>query len=79
MKIQEVAKTIQESVKNEVEKTTGLNVLFVNVHIEGVNLKNKNDDIKDDDEQYYEEDYSGQCDGGCSGCNGGCSVEDEDL
>ena len=38
IKIPELAWEIQESVKNNVETMTGLNVAKVNIHIEGVNF-----------------------------------------
>ena len=38
-RIPEVAWTIQERVKNAVEDMTGLNVIEVNIHIQGVNIE----------------------------------------
>lgn len=38
-RIPEVAWTIQEKVKSAVEEMTGLNVIEVNIHIQGVNLE----------------------------------------
>jgi len=38
-RIPEVAWTIQEKVKNAVEEMTGLNVVEVNIHIQGVNIE----------------------------------------
>ncbi len=38
-RIPEVAWTIQEKVKNAVEDMTGLNVVEVNIHIQGVNIE----------------------------------------
>ncbi len=38
-RIPEVAWTIQERVKNAVEDMTGLNVVEVNIHIQGVNIE----------------------------------------
>ena len=38
-RIPEVAWTIQEKVKHAVEEMTGLNVVEVNIHIQGVNLE----------------------------------------
>ena len=37
-KISEVAKKIQENVKNTVEMMTGLDVVEVNVHVQGINI-----------------------------------------
>lgn len=37
-KIAEVARNVQENVKNKVETMTGLNVVEVNVNIQGVNI-----------------------------------------
>ena len=37
-KIAEVAKNVQENVKSKVETMTGLNVVEVNVNIQGVNM-----------------------------------------
>ena len=45
VKIPEVACEIQEKTKNEVEAMTGLNVVAVNVNIEGVNTSKKEDDV----------------------------------
>ena len=44
VKIPEVAWEIQEKTKNEVEAMTGLDVVAVNVNIEGVNTSKKEDD-----------------------------------
>lgn len=38
-KIPDVAWEVQESVKNSVETMTGLNVIEVNIHIQGVNIQ----------------------------------------
>ena len=38
-RIPDVAWTIQEKVKNAVQEMTGLNVIEVNIHIQGVNLE----------------------------------------
>ena len=38
-KIPEVAWEIQESVKNAIETMTGLNVVEVNIHVQGVNIE----------------------------------------
>ena len=40
-RIPELAWNIQENVKNSVETMTGINVLTVNVHIEGINFEKK--------------------------------------
>ncbi|WP_353892380.1 Asp23/Gls24 family envelope stress response protein [Proteinivorax hydrogeniformans] len=40
VKITEVSKNIQEQVKQSVENMTGLNVLEVNIHVQGVKLEN---------------------------------------
>lgn len=50
VKIPEVAWEIQEKTKNEVEAMTGLNVVAVNVNIEGVNTSKKEDEISIDEE-----------------------------
>lgn len=47
-KIPEVAWEIQESVKNAVETMTGLNVVEVNINIQGVNIEKEQ---KEEDEQ----------------------------
>jgi len=44
VKIPEVAWEIQEKTKNEVEAMTGLDVVAVNVNIEGVNTSKKEED-----------------------------------
>ncbi len=48
VKIPDIAWKIQESVKNAVETMTGLNVVEVNINIQGVNMEkeNKEDDIQ---------------------------------
>ena len=53
-KIPEVAWEIQEKVKNQVETMTGLTVSNVNIHIQGVNIKNET--IKADDAAQGKED-----------------------
>ncbi len=35
-KISEVANSVQQNVKNTVETMTGLNIIEINVHVEGV-------------------------------------------
>lgn len=37
-KISEAAKEVQENVKNTVETMTGLNVIEINVHVQGINI-----------------------------------------
>jgi len=44
VKIPDVAWEIQEKTKNEVEAMTGLNVVAVNVNIEGVNTAKKDEE-----------------------------------
>lgn len=44
-RIPEVAWSIQERVKKVVEEMTGLNVIEVNIHIQGVNIEHKKDVI----------------------------------
>ncbi len=47
VKIPDVAWEIQEKTKNEVEAMTGLEVVAVNVNIEGINtIKKSDDDVK---------------------------------
>ena len=46
VRIPDVAWQIQESVKKAVETMTGLNVVEVNIHIQGVNLEK---DLRDED------------------------------
>ena len=41
-KITEVGKKVQENVKNTVETMTGLNVVAVNINIQGVNMPKEN-------------------------------------
>ncbi|EOD01733.1 Asp23/Gls24 family envelope stress response protein [Caldisalinibacter kiritimatiensis] len=43
-KIPEVSWEIQERVKNAVETMTGLNVVEVNIHIQGVNIEKEEDE-----------------------------------
>ncbi|MDR1392130.1 MAG: Asp23/Gls24 family envelope stress response protein [Clostridiales bacterium] len=45
VQIPQVAWKVQERVKSKVEEATGLNVISVNVHVEGINIK------KDDQEE----------------------------
>jgi len=45
-RIPEVAYEIQTKVKKAVETMTGLKVLEVNVHVQGVNINNNNEDNK---------------------------------
>ncbi|MTI70188.1 MAG: Asp23/Gls24 family envelope stress response protein [Firmicutes bacterium] len=48
-KIPEVAWKIQESVKNAVETMTGLNVVEVNIHIQGVNIEKEEEEESEED------------------------------
>lgn len=50
VKIPEVAWEIQDKTKNEVEAMTGLNVVAVNVNIEGINITPKVEDTPKDEE-----------------------------
>ncbi|MTI65434.1 MAG: Asp23/Gls24 family envelope stress response protein [Firmicutes bacterium] len=50
-KIPEVAWKIQESVKNAVETMTGLNVVEVNIHIQGVNIEKEEEESEEDNSQ----------------------------
>ncbi|RKD34569.1 Asp23/Gls24 family envelope stress response protein [Thermohalobacter berrensis] len=51
-KIPEVAWGIQENVKNAVETMTGLNVVEVNIHVQGVSFeKEKKDNPEEENEQ----------------------------
>lgn len=50
VKIPDVAWEIQEKTKNEVEAMTGLNVIEVNVNIEGVNTSTKKEEVTDETE-----------------------------
>lgn len=45
-KIHEIAKEVQENVKLAIESMTGLEVVAVNVNIEGINTKLEKDNIK---------------------------------
>ncbi|NLK72910.1 MAG: Asp23/Gls24 family envelope stress response protein [Clostridiales bacterium] len=44
VKIPEVAWNVQESVKKEIEKITGITVQAINIHVQGVEFNNKIDD-----------------------------------
>ena len=44
VKIPDVAEEVQDKVKNEVEAMTGLNVVAVNVNVEGIRISSKVDD-----------------------------------
>lgn len=48
--IPEVAGAIQDNVKREIENMTGLSVVEVNVHVQGVDFKDEKKDGKKDDE-----------------------------
>ncbi len=52
VKIPDVAWKVQESVKNAVENMTGLRVVEVNIHVQGVNIPSKNE--KDEKEEVEE-------------------------
>lgn len=45
-KIREVCERIQESVKNNIETMTGLSVIGVNVHVEGVSFEKKTEETE---------------------------------
>ncbi|WP_339064039.1 Asp23/Gls24 family envelope stress response protein [Tepidibacillus marianensis] len=47
-KIHEVAKNLQQNVKDAVESMTGLNVIEVNVHVEGVELQKEEPEIEEE-------------------------------
>ena len=49
VRIPEVAFEIQTRVKNSVEAMTGLKVLEVNVHIQGVHPRSSKDEVKEDE------------------------------
>lgn len=46
-KIPEVAWEIQESVKSAIETMTGLNVIEVNIHVQGVNIEKNTKDVEE--------------------------------
>ncbi|MBT1279826.1 Asp23/Gls24 family envelope stress response protein [Thermoanaerobacter sp. CM-CNRG TB177] len=52
VRIPEVAWNVQENVKNAVENMTGLKVVEVNIHVQGVNMdkenKKQNEQVKED-------------------------------
>ena len=48
-KIHEVATSVQENVKNKVEAMTGLNVVEVNVNVQGVNIPKKESAVEEDE------------------------------
>ncbi len=48
VKIPDVAEEVQEKVKNEVEAMTGLNVVAVNVNVEGIRISSKVDENAED-------------------------------
>lgn len=50
-KIPEVAWEIQEKVKNAVETMTGLNVVEVNIHVQGVNIEKESKEEKEEQQQ----------------------------
>lgn len=45
IKIPDIAWDIQEKVKKQVEKMTGLSVIEVNIHIQGVNIDSDNKEV----------------------------------
>jgi len=47
-KIHEVAKNLQQNVKDAVESMTGLNVIEVNVHVEGVELQKEDTEVEEE-------------------------------
>ena len=47
MRIPDIAEDIQDKVKNEVEAMTGLNVVAVNVNIDGIRISSKLEDGED--------------------------------
>lgn len=54
-KIPDVAWEIQEKVKSRIEEITGLNVIKVNVHVDGVNMeKPKKDDAEEAEQPVVE-------------------------
>ncbi len=50
VRIPDVAWDIQESVKNAVETMTGLQVSYVNVHVQGVHFPKTEEELEDEDE-----------------------------
>ncbi|MBQ7096516.1 MAG: Asp23/Gls24 family envelope stress response protein [Clostridia bacterium] len=48
VKIPDVAEEVQDKVKNEVEAMTGLNVVAVNVNVEGIRISSKVDENAED-------------------------------
>lgn len=52
VRIPEVAWNVQENVKNAVENMTGLKVVEVNIHVQGVNMDKEN---KKQEQQVKEE------------------------
>lgn len=46
-KIPEVAWEIQESVKSAIETMTGLNVIEVNIHVQGVNIEKNTKEVEE--------------------------------
>lgn len=47
VKIPEVAWNVQENVKKEIEKITGISVKAINIHVQGVEFNINNEDNKD--------------------------------
>ncbi|TDX48240.1 Asp23/Gls24 family envelope stress response protein [Orenia marismortui] len=55
VKIPEVSREIQENVKKSIESMTGLDVVEVNVHIQGVSFADEEEEVEADDEVEVEE------------------------
>ena len=55
VRIPDVAWTVQEKVKDAVETMTGLEVLKVNIHIDGINIEKESPAIEEIEEQPSEE------------------------
>ncbi len=55
VKIPDVAWEIQESVKQSIETMTGLNVVEVNVHVQGVDFEDDKEEKEDDESEGEDE------------------------
>lgn len=55
VKIPDVAWQVQESVKNAIETMTGLKVVEVNIHVQGVNIPKKEKEKEKEKEEAQEE------------------------
>lgn len=55
VRIPDVAWTVQEKVKDAVETMTGLEVLKVNIHIDGINIEKESPAIEEIEQQPLEE------------------------